>query len=212
MGRKKRKKRSRKKRTNPRASTSSQVIYLDACIIGDYIWGDEDQHQASKKILNKIHSTVHKNGNMIVKMSQLAVGELINVVMFEIDNKEHPKADNYLRRHEYLRSRSLEDIKEQMIKDIIKTIKDHKIDTPPISEDIFDVIPIVREYDNGYEVKGNDLFLLAHALADKDSDVFLTTDGAIIRFSKRVIDGRNVMKRICEELDREKTLNVKGFL
>ena len=211
MGKKKAKKRSRKKKTSSGNSAPSQVIYLDASIVGKLIWGTPDEYNYFKEnVFDKIHS----NGNVSVKLSQLAIGELINTVVFQINSNRHPKVREYLNRSKnaYLKGKSLDEIKEQMIKDIIEIIQKYNIDTPPLPEKVFDVIASIRRYDNGYDIKGNDLFLLAHALADKNSTVFLTTDGPITTFSSKVIDGYRVIQKICEELEREKILSVRDAL
>ena len=211
MGKKKAKKRSRKEKTSSSSSIPSQVIYLDASIVGKLIWGTSDEYTYFKE---KVFDKIYDEGNVSVKLSQLAIGELINTVVFGINSKRHPKAREYLNRSKnaYLKNKSLREIKEQMIKDIVEIIQRYNIDTPPLPGEISEVITLIKRYDNEYDIKGNDLFLLAHALADKNSTVFLTTDGPITAFSSKVIDGYSVIKKICEELKREKILSVRDVL
>jgi len=245
MSRKKGKKGSRKKRTNSSASSSnpSQVIYLDASIIGKYLWGppDEYEYEASVQIFNELHSILKHNGNISIRISQLAVGELINTVLrfnsirdkyvraylernshlaIELGILDEVSSKKGKKKKDYEKEKILNEIKRHMINKIFEILTEYGIDVRPLPEpEIFETIEIIKKYDGdgsihsrGYSIKGNDLFLLAHALTDKESDLFLTTDRDITDFSYRPIpNSEPPIKLICDELGR-KELRVDEIL
>lgn len=238
MSKGKRKKKSKKKKTNSSVSSSnpSQVIYLDASIIGKYLWGpsNEYEYEASVQIFDQLRLTLKHNGNISIRISQLAVGELINTVLrFNSIRDKHVRA--YLERNSSLtielgisdevspnnkrkkkkedkKEKILNEIKKHMINKIFEILKEYRIDVRPLPEpEIFKTIEVIKKYDGegsihsrGYSIKGNDLFLLAHALTDKESDLFLTTDEDITDFSYRPIpNSEPPIKLICGELGRK---------
>lgn len=175
----------------------SKVIYLDASIIDGYLWGPLDRHDIAKEIFDKIRSTKNRGGHIIVRMSQLALGEVM-YKLFSLDKKE---LEEYRKRH-YLTGYNDSETKGFIINELVKLLTEFEIDNPPLPPEVLGIARIIQEHDKGYDIKGNDLFILAHALADYDADVLLTTD-------KKLRDDRTgeVVLKICKnELGRKKLI------
>lgn len=187
------KKKTKKWRDNDPAP--SRIVYLDASIIDGYLWGTPDRRAIAKEIFDKIRSIKNRGGHIIVKMPQLALGE----VMYKLFSLEEKELEEYRRQH-YLTGYNDEKTRGVIIDELVELLTEFEMDTPPLPIEVLKIARIIQEHDQGYDIKGNDLFILAHALADDSADILLTTD-------RKLLDDRigEMVLEICKnELERKK--------
>lgn len=135
-----------------------------------------------ERLLSKI-----KNRNMVPVIPQISIGECVIKMLNIVERRD--------------RLTSFMDLFEKFIEFV-----ESKAELQPLSYRHIEYVKDIAEVDN--RIKGNDLFILAQALADTRSRYFITSDTAIL-YSDGV---RRYIDRLMKEGKRELRLKIVNQL
>lgn len=135
------------KRRMRKRGGAKQTIYIDSCFIDDYLWGNGHDKRHAGSVFRKIGNTL-SNPNIKPIMPFVSVGEIVNTM--------------------------IQKGKEEKFEEMIKLIKDLKVDTPPPNKAVIEISHRILNDDDRFDP--TDAIIAAHALCDEYSVRLLTKD------------------------------------
>ena len=151
-----------------------QNIYIDTSYFCAYLLGKREEKKASKDILQRIEDSVKNNSEMQVVIPLTVLGELINDIYRDVDNKG--KID-------------------KLFYDFLVLVEKLGADFQPPKEDhFFYTTKRIKKEDKLNIISNDDILIVAQALCDPDSSRLICQDRPVLN-SNKIIDLEKEMRK-----------------